>query len=62
MEQMISIIKKMKNDKVSGPNGIPEALQSDTKATVEMLISLFEKLWKVLKYDRNDDQYANISI
>ena len=38
----------MKIGKVAGPDGIPfEALRADKEITVDMLSSLFEKIWKV---------------
>ena len=37
----------MKNGKAAGPDDIPpEALKVDLNASVEMLYSLFERIWK----------------
>ena len=37
----------MKNRKVAGPDGIPaEALKADVNTSVEMMYSLFERIWE----------------
>nr|KAG5711041.1 hypothetical protein BaRGS_013775 [Batillaria attramentaria] len=45
-EEIVRAIKKMKNGKAAGPDGIPaEALKADVETTAEMLLPLFEKIW-----------------
>jgi hypothetical protein len=46
-EEIMRAIRKMKNGKAAGPDGIPaEALKADTERTAEMLLPLFEKIWQ----------------
>jgi hypothetical protein len=50
-DEIIRAIKKMKNGKAAGPDGIPaEALKTDVETTANMLLSLFEKIWEEKKY------------
>nr|KAG5693079.1 hypothetical protein BaRGS_010638 [Batillaria attramentaria] len=45
-QEIVRAIKKMKNGKAAGPDGIPaEALKADVETTAEMLLPLFEKIW-----------------
>lgn len=45
--EIIKAIKKMKNNKASGPDGIPpEALKADPKTSAEMLQPLLRKIWE----------------
>ena len=46
-EEIIRAIKKMKNGKAAGPDGIPaEALKADVETTADMLLPLFVKIWE----------------
>ena len=46
-EEIICAIKKMKNGKAAGPDGIPgEAFKADVETTADMLLPLFVKIWE----------------
>ena len=46
-DEIICAIKKMKNSKAAGPDGIPaEALKTDVETTADMLLPLFAKIWE----------------
>ena len=46
-EEIIHAVKKMKNGKAAGPDGIPaEALKTDRGTAADMLLPLFEKIWE----------------
>jgi hypothetical protein len=46
-DEIIRAIKKMKNCKAAGPDGIlAEALKSDVETTADMLLPLFENIWE----------------
>ena len=45
--EIIRAIKKMKNGKAAGPDGIPaEALKADVETTADMLLPPFVKIWE----------------
>ena len=45
-EEIVKAIKRLKNGKAAGPDGIPaEALKADVETTAEMLLPLFRKIW-----------------
>ena len=45
--EIIRTIKKMKNGKAAGPDGIPaEALKADVETTADMLLPPFVKIWE----------------
>ena len=47
-EEIVRAIKRMKNGKAAGPDGIPaEALKADVETTAAMLLPLFEKIWNM---------------
>ena len=44
--EILNAIKKLKNGKAAGPDGIPpEALKTNSETSAEMLLPLFEKIW-----------------
>ena len=46
-DEIKKAIKKLKNGKAAGPDGIPsEALKVDVEATAEILLPLFRKIWE----------------
>ena len=46
-EEIRAAIKKLKNNKAAGPDGIPaEALKTDINTSVEIFYHLFDKIWK----------------
>ncbi|KAJ8371079.1 hypothetical protein SKAU_G00111070 [Synaphobranchus kaupii] len=46
-EEIRKAIKKLRNGKAAGPNGIPaEALKADMETMEEMLHPLFKKIWE----------------
>ena len=46
-DEIIRAIKRMKNGKAAGPDGIPaEALKTDVETTADLLLPLFEKIWE----------------
>ena len=46
-EEVIEAIKKLKNGKAAGPDGIPaEALKADVEMTANMLLPVFKKIWE----------------
>ena len=46
-EEIVEAIKKLKNGKAAGPDGIPaEAIKADAEMTADMLLPLFKKIWE----------------
>ena len=47
-DEIRTAIRHLKSGKAAGPDGIPcEALKADIETTVDMLYTLFEKIWEV---------------
>ena len=45
--KILKAIKRLKNGKAAGPDGIPaETLKADVETTAEMLLPLFRKIWE----------------
>ena len=47
-------IKRLKNGKAAGPDGIPaEALKADVETTADMLLPLFKMIWEYEEIPRD---------